>query len=77
MPEIRRNRFGYRAASYSRSPCRNGTAGSAVPSPNQRSVRAHGPITRLTPDSDKFTAQVQVVPDVLPHSFEEFRKTLK
>ena len=22
-------------------------------------------------------AQVQVVPDVLPHSFEEFRKTLK
>jgi PhoPQ-activated pathogenicity-related protein len=25
----------------------------------------------------KFTTQVQVVPDVLPHSFEEFRKTLK
>jgi PhoPQ-activated pathogenicity-related protein len=25
----------------------------------------------------KFTTQVQVVPDVLPHSFDEFRKTLK
>jgi PhoPQ-activated pathogenicity-related protein len=25
----------------------------------------------------KFTTQVQVVPDVLPHRFEEFRKTLK
>lgn len=25
----------------------------------------------------KFTTQVQVVPDVLPHSFEDFRKTLK
>jgi PhoPQ-activated pathogenicity-related protein len=25
----------------------------------------------------KFTTQVQIVPDVLPHSFEEFRKTLK
>jgi PhoPQ-activated pathogenicity-related protein len=25
----------------------------------------------------KFTTQVQVVPDVLPHSFEEFRKTLR
>jgi PhoPQ-activated pathogenicity-related protein len=25
----------------------------------------------------KFTTQVQVVPDVLPHHFEEFRKTLK
>jgi PhoPQ-activated pathogenicity-related protein len=25
----------------------------------------------------KFTTQVQVVPDVLPHSFEEFRKTIK
>ncbi len=25
----------------------------------------------------KFTTQVQVVPDMLPHSFEEFRKTLK
>jgi PhoPQ-activated pathogenicity-related protein len=25
----------------------------------------------------KFTTQVQVVPDALPHSFEEFRKTLK
>jgi hypothetical protein len=25
----------------------------------------------------KFTTQVQVVPDVLPHNFEEFRKTLK
>ena len=25
----------------------------------------------------KFTTQVQIVPDVLPHSFDEFRKTLK
>jgi hypothetical protein len=25
----------------------------------------------------KFTTPVQAVPDVLPHSFEEFRKTLK
>jgi len=25
----------------------------------------------------KFTTQVQVVPDVLPHNFEEFRKTLR
>src|SRR5262249_24056638 len=25
----------------------------------------------------KFTRQVQVVPDMLPHSFDEFRKTLK
>jgi PhoPQ-activated pathogenicity-related protein len=25
----------------------------------------------------KFTTQVQVVPDVLPHNFDEFRKTLK
>ena len=25
----------------------------------------------------KFTTQVQVVPDLLPHSFEEFRKSLK
>jgi PhoPQ-activated pathogenicity-related protein len=25
----------------------------------------------------KFTTQVQIVPDMLPHSFEEFRKTLK
>jgi len=25
----------------------------------------------------KFTTRVQVVPDALPHSFEEFRKTLK
>jgi PhoPQ-activated pathogenicity-related protein len=25
----------------------------------------------------KFTTQVQIVPDVLPHSFEEFRRTLK
>ncbi len=25
----------------------------------------------------KFTTQVQIVPDVLPHSFEEFRKTIK
>jgi PhoPQ-activated pathogenicity-related protein len=25
----------------------------------------------------KFTTQVHIVPDVLPHSFEEFRKTIK
>jgi hypothetical protein len=25
----------------------------------------------------KFTTQVSIVPDVLPHSFEEFKKTLK
>jgi PhoPQ-activated pathogenicity-related protein len=25
----------------------------------------------------KFTTQVQIVPDILPHSFDEFRKTLK
>jgi PhoPQ-activated pathogenicity-related protein len=25
----------------------------------------------------RFTTQVQVVPDVLPHNFEEFRRTLK
>jgi hypothetical protein len=33
----------------------------------------------LTPDrrSFLFTTQVHIVPDVLPHSFEEFRKTLK
>jgi hypothetical protein len=31
----------------------------------------------LTPLAHKFTRQVQVVPDVRPHSFEEFRKTLK
>ena len=28
-------------------------------------------------DPYKFTTQVHIVPDVLPHSFEEFRKTLK
>jgi hypothetical protein len=25
----------------------------------------------------KFTTQVQIVPDVLPHSYEEFRRSLK
>jgi hypothetical protein len=25
----------------------------------------------------KFTTQVHIVPDVLPHSFDEFRKTIK
>ena len=25
----------------------------------------------------KFTTQVHIVPDVLPHSFEDFRKTIK